>query len=124
MNERLESESDPDPVKLTQIHAQQTLWEMGMQEKVINGFTYIMQRKIPWNDDGKTVSQHITKFSVLLLSAFQCQILKICTYSTYKTEKLVKLHGKLSFITFCTRIMVHFFYSELLYEQGTKVQSD
>jgi hypothetical protein len=24
--------------------------------KVIHGFTYIMQRKIPWNDEGKTVS--------------------------------------------------------------------
>jgi hypothetical protein len=53
-----------------------TLWEMGMQEKVIHGFTYIMQWKIPWNDAGKTVSQHITKFSVLLLSTFQCQIIK------------------------------------------------
>jgi hypothetical protein len=53
-----------------------TLREMGMQEKVIHGFTYIMQRKIPWNDVGKTVSQHITKFSVLLLSTFQCQIIK------------------------------------------------
>jgi hypothetical protein len=51
-----------------------TLWEMGMLEKVIHGFTYIMKRKIPWNDEGKTVSQLITKFSVLLLST--CQIIK------------------------------------------------
>jgi hypothetical protein len=36
---------------------QLTLWEMGMQEKAIHGFTYIMQRKISWNDEGKTVSQ-------------------------------------------------------------------
>jgi hypothetical protein len=53
-----------------------TLWKMGEQEKVIHGFTYIMQRKILWNNVGKTVSRYNTNFSVLYLSTFKCQILK------------------------------------------------
>jgi hypothetical protein len=53
-----------------------SLWEMGKQEKFIHGFTYIMQRKIPLNNVGKTVSKHNTNFSVLYLSTFKCQILK------------------------------------------------
>jgi hypothetical protein len=51
---------------LLYVHVCEPPIEMGMQEKVIHGFTYIMQRKIPWNDEGKTFSQHITKFSILL----------------------------------------------------------
>jgi hypothetical protein len=66
-----------------------------MQEKVIRGFTYIMQWKIPQNDEGKTVFQQITKFSVLLLSTFQCPIIKnlyIHIKQKNYMENLVSLH--------------------------------
>jgi hypothetical protein len=47
-----------------------------MQEKFTLGLTYIMQRKISLTDAGKTVTQHITNFSVLYASIFKCQILE------------------------------------------------
>jgi hypothetical protein len=60
---------------------------MGEQEKFIHGFTYIIQRKIPWNNVGKTVSKHNTNFSVLYLRTFKCQILEYLYIHTYTTEK-------------------------------------
>jgi hypothetical protein len=82
------------------------MWGMGMQEKYLytvrNGnagkifiyceewecrknifheLTYVVQRKIMWNDAGRAVTQHITIFSFSYLTISKCRILKyLCVH--------------------------------------------